>query len=592
MKISKIYQGDCLEVLKTLPDNSVDSVVTDPPYFLVNKNGSGFMNKHWDGIIGLWKYLWEEPSFVRTAEKALKSCQVVPSTDAGFTVLESASISESENESNSNARRAETYSKLATTQKKGSVRLLAITRGDLWDSLKELLPSLTSDLLLPNGENDDALFVIPSSLPETESTNSVVRNVTRTLRALECRERRITFTATEAQKISAVTGAMDGSFFGSEYTPETLGLVASAESTATEKKYSATISFPTNKEELTKQLTWLLFATLVTPESNRIQQSLIKSFFRVIFREVYRVLKPGGHVLAFAGTRTYQYLATGIEDVGFDVRDCIFWTFGSGFPKSHNLKGEWSGWGSALKPAVEPICMARKPIEGTLEENVLKWGVGGINIDECRVGTEERFNAPAHAGKDTFNCSPGSGTDYKGTAVQGRWPANLIHDGSEEVVELFPDSKSGNGKSSTYEKAGGQWGKGKQIRNADFGDSGSASRFFYCAKASKKERNLGCEELEGVVEGVGALRDGKRENTEPRKNNHPTVKPIALMEYLVKLVSRDGATVLDPFAGSGTTGIACKNLNRQFIGIEREEEYVKIARSRIENTKLPPQPLL
>jgi site-specific DNA-methyltransferase (adenine-specific) len=363
-----------------------------------------------------------------------------------------------------------------------------------------------------------------------------------------------------------------------------------------------------------------------------------------IWREAMRVLKPGGYLLAFAGTRTQHRMAVRIEDAGFEIRDMIAWVYGSGFPKSLNIgkavdklqgnerevvgeqklmgtarrmkggnygdfggedtadvvnltKGtsEWEGWGTSLKPALEPITVARKPLsEKTVAKNVLKWGTGGINIDGSRVGgiTKQDKNN-FHQNRKIIKEYKADDTLYElgmknvSTAEhsQGRFPANLILDGSDEVVSLFPDSKSGNGKASTYEKEGGQWGNGKQIRNADFGDSGSASRFFYCAKSSKSERNKGCEELEEkfaptMNNGIG-IKEHDPQTATKKHNHHPTVKPIALMEYLVKLVSREGATVLDPFAGSGSTLIACKKLGRNYIGIEMEEDYIKIAEARL-----------
>jgi len=260
---------------------------------------------------------------------------------------------------------------------------------------------------------------------------------------------------------------------------------------------------------------------------------------------------------------------------------------------------EWEGWGTALKPALEPITVARKPLsEKTVAENALKWGTGGINIDGCRVGVEERTykgsgSQPSklnnHSKGDTgIGMMDGSGKDLEFN-VTGRFPANLIHDGSGEVVSLFPNTSSHGGGKTKIQK--GYWLKGGYIDyeklNRFRNDSGSASRFFYCAKASKRERNAGCEELEekywhthinnnnplgiqGTVEGYS-------------KNNHPTVKPLALMEYLIKLVTPLKGTVLDPFAGSGTTGVACKNLNRNYILIEKEPEYCKIAEERIKN---------
>lgn len=374
-----------------------------------------------------------------------------------------------------------------------------------------------------------------------------------------------------------------------------------------------------------------------------------------IWAECLRVLKPGGYLLAFAGTRTQHRMAVRIEDAGFEIRDMIAWIYGSGFPKSLNigkavdkLQGneredlgfredfrkrarkngveskdyimaggwkstedtvgkldrghtEYEGWGTALKPALEPITVARKPLsENTVAENCLKWGVGGINIDESRVGMsqDDIDMLEAKSSKEFVGVKPFGNTEIKGSALKpnelGRFPANLIHDGSDQVLGLFPETKTNGvktpfvGDPSSKINIGG--GNVKPYET----NSGSAARFFYCAKASKSERNRGCEGLEDKkphttyagdawsLEHLGNTPANYRENV---KNNHPTVKPIALMEYLVKLVSKEGHTVLDPFLGSGTTAIACKNLNRNCIGIERDAEYVKISEARISAVK-------
>ena len=357
-----------------------------------------------------------------------------------------------------------------------------------------------------------------------------------------------------------------------------------------------------------------------------------------IWEECLRVLKPGGYLLAFAGTRTQHRMAVRIEDAGFEIRDMIAWVYGSGFPKSLNIgkavdkmqgnereeiglhkrtgketgtygafkgnnletKGasDWEGWGTALKPAFEPITVARKPIEGTVADNCLKWGVGGINIDGCRVGTEDTYHYDRKGGN-------AGEVSWKGLNVEvsadssplGRFPANFIHDGSEEVLDKFPHSKSGSMKKPyTYTNNGYSLGKPtgetKQIHEAS---EGSASRFFYCAKASKSERNAGCEELEEKFAPKG--NNEGRDMSNPKnhlggmqssvmQNNHPTVKPIKLMEYLVKLVSREGHIILDPFAGSGSTCIACVNLGRKYIGYELDKGYFDIAKHRIGNARL------
>jgi DNA modification methylase len=328
-----------------------------------------------------------------------------------------------------------------------------------------------------------------------------------------------------------------------------------------------------------------------------------------LWKECLRVLKPGGHLLAFGGTRTYHRMACAIEDAGFEIRDQIQWIYGSGFPKSFNIgkavdklqgnegKTEWEGWGTALKPANEPIVLARKPLsEKTVAENCLKWGVGGINIDESRVeNTGKSTLRPL--GKSAYQKGGGivnggvAGThkvenEFGGGHELGRFPANVIHDGSDEVAILFPNTKSGKmGANHTRHTDGspnGIYGKFNinHPLGETYGDSGSASRFFYCAKASKKERNMGCENMD--IPEYRWNNAGVCQQIKGRKGNfHPTVKPLKLMEYLVKLVSRENATVLDPFAGSGSTLIACKNLNRNYIGIEIDPEYIKIIKARL-----------
>ena len=309
------------------------------------------------------------------------------------------------------------------------------------------------------------------------------------------------------------------------------------------------------------------------------------AFNTEVWSECLRVLKPGGHMLAFGGSRTFHRIAVAIEDAGFELRDTIMWVYGSGVPKSLDVSKaidktfgakrtqgarEWSGglrhsnsfgggsgqengtttlikydnpatpeaqmwhgWGTALKPAFEPIILARKPIsEKNIAENVLKWGTGGINIDDCRIPLKGE-RQPTGSGKPSKNgvtyilAIKSGGNGGNRTPQQGRWPANFIHDGSEEVLRLFPED-----------------------------NSNSAARFFYCAKASKKERG--------------------------ENNNHPTVKPLALMQYLVRLVTPPNGIVLDPFAGSGSTLIAAMREGFKYIGVELNEEYIEIAKKRLQ----------
>jgi site-specific DNA-methyltransferase (adenine-specific) len=324
------------------------------------------------------------------------------------------------------------------------------------------------------------------------------------------------------------------------------------------------------------------------------------AFSKETWELALKLLKPGGHLLAFSGSRTYHRMAVTIEDAGFEIRDQIMWLYGSGFPKSLNIgkaidkklgnereivgKGkpmsslgvmhdddwksddsyketignsEYEGWGTALKPAHEPVVMARKPLsEKTIVTNVLKHGTGGINIDGCRVGLSEGSDAVKEVfpkrkttnrksrPDDNVFTNENSGmkqevNHYADADPRGRFPSNVMHDGSDAVKEVFPTTS----KSS--------------------GDEGSAARYFYSPKVSKKERN----------QGVGV------------KNVHPTVKPVELMKYLCRMVTPKDGTVLDPFMGSGSTGMAAKYEGFDFIGIEREKEYFEIANARIDSVE-------
>ena len=316
-----------------------------------------------------------------------------------------------------------------------------------------------------------------------------------------------------------------------------------------------------------------------------------------VWVECLRVLKPGGPLLAFAGTRTQHRMAVRIEDAGFDIRDLIAWVYGSGFPKSHNLDGAWQGWGTALKPALEPITVARKPIDGTVADNVLAHGTGALNVDGCRVESEK----PTGWGGGGSALYDGGLSREGGEARlqhSGRWPANLIHDGSEEVVGLFPETESGRlephhnqGPKMRNVYAGGLE---PHCSRSFGGDSGSAARFFYCAKASKADRDAGCEGLPQTVQqsvahgdkahGTLPYTNEPREmNPRPRTNHHPTVKPTDLMRYLCRLVTPPGGVILDPFTGSGSTGRGAILEGFRFIGIEREADYLTIARARIDD---------
>ena len=367
-----------------------------------------------------------------------------------------------------------------------------------------------------------------------------------------------------------------------------------------------------------------------------------------LWQEVMRVLKPGGHLLAFSGSRTYHRMAVAIEDAGFEIRDQIMWIYGSGFPKSLNLykaidkaagllqhegknmrdvaadttalspsikpseyiapapqsaeAKQWQGWGTALKPAHEPIVVARKPLIGTVAANVLTYGTGGLNIDGARVegdkgnGNWKGVTTPDQSDNIYAGGWDGSVKSNEPITPQGtigRWPANVIHDGSDEVVVLFPDTKTGSIKPYKHNNASTIYGGGKglqlgEITSNHTGDSGSAARFFYCAKASKRDRNEGLEGFEAKRDhdgrqegGVGGSNPRNRTNT-AKVNHHPTVKPTELMRYLCRLVTPPKGIVLDPFMGSGSTGKAAMYEGFEFIGIELTDEYLPIAKARIE----------
>jgi site-specific DNA-methyltransferase (adenine-specific) len=323
------------------------------------------------------------------------------------------------------------------------------------------------------------------------------------------------------------------------------------------------------------------------------------------WREALRVAKPGAHLLAFGGSRTYHRLACAIEDAGWEIRDCIMWVYGSGFPKSHDVSKAidreagattaWQGWGTALKPAYEPIIVARKPLIGTVAANVQQYGTGAINVDGCRVETTDNRDRLGSGAKGSNGCYGDSVTYNSYSHTSGRWPANFIHDGSDEVMELFPVTTSGNLQSKHVSRTtssiySGGWAKSDNTGRSWGNDSGSAARFFYCAKASKRDRDEGLDMFDVVrTGGMQATADGSmltgsgNERTTARANHHPTVKPTDLMRYLCRLVTPSGGTVLDSFMGSGSTGKGATLEGFDFIGIEQNAEYLEIAKARIQH---------
>lgn len=371
------------------------------------------------------------------------------------------------------------------------------------------------------------------------------------------------------------------------------------------------------------------------------------AFQKETWKKCYEVLKPGGYLLAFGGSRTFHRIACAIEDAGFEIRDTIMWLYGSGFPKSMNLglkmdkkqgcpdrghriavanrhhpdgtlepNGEklppyepktplgekWNGWGTALKPSFEPIIVARKPFKGSLVDNVIEYGVGGINIDECRVGNEERtqFSGRSQNKTTVYNSFNQENAHYE--TVQGRFPANTIltYDETDfdEVCGSFPNTKSTYNINGKHEKVIHRnnadtlkYGYKTRMDSSSYNDSGSASRYFYCAKASKKDRDEGLDDFdkEKVNDGRNTPIDNAFQRGETlRKNTHPTVKPTELMQYLIRLVTPQGGVILDPFNGSGSTGKAVMYENKEhkknykYVGIELSDEYLSISQARID----------
>lgn len=338
------------------------------------------------------------------------------------------------------------------------------------------------------------------------------------------------------------------------------------------------------------------------------------------WREALRVAKPGAHLLCFGGTRTFHRMMCAIEDAGWELRDTVMWVYGSGMPhgmdvgkaidraqgaqrevtgvrgrsgsKRNCMNGDftggeymdtlpatdeakqWDGWGTALKPAWEPVIVARKPLDGTVAHNVMAHGTGAINIDACRVPTSDKLGGGMRAGgadgvwDRPFMHDEQAQADFverkKANVAKseslGRYPADLVHDGSEDVLELMPDTGKSSGCGGDRKRAAsglvyGQYAPKDYPQNVGIGDTGSAARFFYCAKASKRDRGDG--------------------------NDHPTVKPTELMRWLVRLVCRQGGVVLDPFCGSGSTGVAAMLEGMRFIGIEMDSHYSDIAERRV-----------
>jgi site-specific DNA-methyltransferase (adenine-specific) len=321
------------------------------------------------------------------------------------------------------------------------------------------------------------------------------------------------------------------------------------------------------------------------------------------WRAVLRVLKPGAHLVAFGGTRTWHRIACAIEDAGFEIRDSLAWMFGQGFPKSLDVSKagagiEWQGWGTALKPFFEPVILARKPLVGTVAATVIAHGTGAINVDGCRIGTDggTRSTGEPNFKNNIFGRGMG-GLAYE--SAGGRWPPNVLLD--EEAARMLDEQSGAVGAAapvlgtepSAAVRRDGITNERARVPGSFHGDSGGASRFCYVAKADGNERDAGLEALPLVQRGdlvdraedsagIQNPRAGAGRTSEGRRNLHPTVKPIDVMRWLCRLVTPPGGVVLDPFTGSGTTGVAAVVEGFRFHGIELDTAHAVIAWHRID----------
>lgn len=667
-----LLNGDCLDILKELESNSLDSLVTDPPAFIE------FMGRAWDGTDVLWKYLWSNNMYVKNVERFLNRMKVVNYTVGLNTAQENANTLSVSKKSDQlgDVLYASKRLTLVNPETKGSVDLIVLTKRELLELLSASLgrhTNLTEHLL--SGDEETVSYVIPLILPKSERTNTVPNSVLTNIRKCSKSGKEIHLTSTAVALIRDSIEDRIGTRLEERLSNETNIRANVVKNPTSVEIYSVTTLSPTDSLEIIPSLTLLLSALVVTERSKNIQSYLASNFMECVMVECLRVLKPGAHGLVWAIPRTSHWTATALEDAGFEVRDIVTHLFGSGFPKSmdiskafdkteknerpivgyrdatksvhgtgipdktgsHKYTGElrsneplgdnatnWKGWGTALKPASEHWILVRKPIsEKTIAANVLVHGTGGINIDASRIGFQsEADKSPRdYANKTTSHNFHGQEWDASKKSgytpdIQGRFPANLVLSHNPDCVEVgvknikaqggaqggsniktrnlgFGDTKgvrdykvslynvdgtetiaafectpgcavatldeqSGvlkSGDVNPYKNNGG-WKQTSEMKTGTFrGDSGGASRFFYVAKASKKDKGEG--------------------------NVHPTVKSSTLMSHLIKLITPPGGIVLDPFLGSGSTGVSAIREGFMFVGIEKEKEYFDIASKRI-----------
>ena len=686
-----IHLGDCIEVMKSFPENSIDAVVTDPPYELSNDGKASasrvFLEVMFPQVADLDPKTSTKNELPMLIDKILGLDRVgripCPATavEVGAVALDGEATPRDKDVQNGDEPTA------IASDGKGRDNVVADGANHLGDFFLEFTDASTvldslnrTGCCFHSGGFGVGFRVEATSLPSLFSCGDSVVDGDHPVGTINDALARFVGALGATENEAMPTFNMGRGADNRLPACAALKLLA-----AIELSGSKIVRAPARAGRLSAKLQAVCICVVGPSASRTFSFNLLSHEFIIhgkgfmgkawdgskiaydvaMWREVLRVLKPGGHLLAFGGTRTYHRMACAIEDAGFEIRDQMQWLYGSGFPKSLDVSkaidkangdrrpvvgvsvhfspgrsvdnfgagGEgstgqrdrsitsaasaasaaWDGWGTALKPANEPICMARKPLsEKTVVANVLKWGTGALNIDASRIGYESNLNPAtnplyrknagyknnnaADSGSASYSLKDGSGERNPNTL--GRWPANVILD--EESARLL-DEQSGDLTSGAMsgEYAGNT---GKTACFGEFGlaprdieaNSGGASRFFYCAKPSTAERERGTEERERkpLAQGNQAQAEVKRGNLEHggdsgmntvkmRGNIHPTVKPVDLMAYLIKLVNPPGGTVLDPFLGSGTTAIAAETLMVKWVGIELSAEYAAIAEARI-----------
>jgi len=644
--MNKLIQGDCLEELKKLEDNSVDSIVSDPPY------GISFMGKKWDYNIPSVEVWQECLRVLKPGGHALIACgtrtqhrMAVNLEDAGFEIRDVVSwiygcLSEDTEILTING-----------WKKYNDIKIGDIVFACDYTNNLDLVAEEVNDVFLYE-YNEDAYYIKDTGYYSENlmTTDHIVSKNHNVLVNDNWAVNSDGFGKIQAEELYKIVNKRKSEKINSVF--HIPGLKNSIPCLIEKKNYKGKVwCISVESGAFVARRNGKIFITGNSgfPKSHNIGKAVDKlrkgsdkldefSLFIKKKREELGISKSEADKFVCGGTTMYSFfegrkdkplyfpnkehykkikellkldntwddfvLETNEQIVGYENGDFGFqkggqrWNGDKKILELTDKAKKYEGQGTALKPAMELWTLCRKPLsEKTIAKNVLKWGTGGINIDGCRVGSEKHSYSinGATKGGNFGNGANQPANERNHKTVQGRFPANLIHDGSEEVVSEFPDSKSSNAvrknnKTPLEPKDGWNANNMKGQDSYGFDDSGSASRFFYCAKSSKAERNKGLEGFEekeridygGFHSEKGLIENGRNpENRVLMKNNHPTVKPIKLMKYLCRLITPKDGTVIDPYMGSGTTGIACKEEDFGFIGIEKDEEYFKIAKARI-----------